>query len=393
MTGNRTKIVVAEDNSVQRMLICQLIEKLGYEAIQTVDGMEALDKVQNTGSQIVISDFRMPKLNGIELTQKIRELDLDRYVHIIMITGSEEDDVRSEAMRAGVDDFITKGKITLMLKARISAATRLIQHEQELAERTRILKESNDRIQADLRAAAAAQRRLLPDMHGDLLGFRIASAFVPSSFVSGDMFGCFPISEENLAFYAVDVSGHGVHASLLSVAIGHLITPEFFQTKALDVQGKPDPAALVADLNVRFGASGTDEYFTMFCGVLNSARGRIDYCQAGYPSPYYVTSDGQTELVGDGGLPVGLIDNAEYENNNLAFELGASLVVCSDGATEAENTVRQPFGTDQLKEIVSSIPHVGAENIPDRIVQVLTDWRSGQPLEDDLTIVALERTK
>ncbi|MEO9779919.1 MAG: SpoIIE family protein phosphatase [Sedimentitalea sp.] len=388
---DRQKIIVAEDNLVQRVYLSRLIETLGYEAIPVDDGLEALKQVRETKVQILISDYQMPNLNGIELTHEIRQLNLDHYVYIIMITGNENDDIRNEALEAGVDDFLNKMRSPVMLKARIRAATRLIHHAEELAERTRILKESNDRIQDDLHAAAAAQRRLLPNIQKEMLGFTIASEFVPSSFVSGDMFGCFPLNDDTLGFYAIDVSGHGVHASLLSVALGYLITPEFFGYVAME-EGKPfDPAALVTNLNDRFCSDDSDEYFTMFCGMIDTSTGKLDYCQAAYPSPHYVDAAGNIHNVGDGGFPVGMLPGVPYENNSLVMDAGGAIVICSDAASEAENESNKPFGLDRLRDIVATIPDVGTENMPAKVVRTLTDWRGGNTLEDDLTVVALER--
>lgn len=370
-----------------------MLESLDYNVVQAEDGQQALEMIASSGAQIVLSDLHMPKLNGIELTKKVRELKLDHYVHIIMITGEEEDELRAEAIEAGVDDFLTKGQSLAVLKARLRVASRLVQHAEALSENARILRETHERLEQDLLAAANAQRQLLPDIDREILGFRIASSFVPSSIVSGDMFGCFPLNDSQLAFYTVDVSGHGVHASLLSVAIGHLITPEFFRTKVLANADTPDPAALVSDLNQRFSAMDNDDYFTMFCGVIDNRTGRLDYCQAAYPSPLCLSPTGAIELVGDGGFPVGMFPHAEFENNSRHFDCGCALFICSDAVHEAENDDRLPFGNDRLRDIARKFPTVGVEGLPDLLVQSLTNWRNNHPLEDDLTIVALERTK
>lgn len=390
--GDRIKIIVAEDNPIQREYLSRLINKLGYDPIPAEDGLEALRLLHESGAQIIISDFEMPNLNGIELTREVRKLTLDHYVHIIMITGLGDDDFWREAMEAGADDFLSKASSPAMLKARIRAATRLIHHAMELADRTRTLKETNDRISADLLAAANAQRQLLPDLHDDVLGFRIASAFVPSSFVSGDMFGCFPLDDTTLGIYTVDVSGHGVHASLLSVAIGHLITPEFFRTKAFAPGGSPDPAALVTDLNHRFSGADNDDYFAMFCGVIDTQTGHMEYCQAGAPSPFYVDQTGNTRPIGDGGFPVGMLPGVAYENASFTIDVGGSIVLCSDAGPETENKRNEPFGSTRLQDIVATMPHTGLKNLPDKIIWALTEWRGEKTLEDDLTIVALERT-
>lgn len=386
------EIVVAEDNLIQRTYLARVIEKLGYKAIPAEDGAEALELVKNTGAQIVITDYHMPNVNGIALTRHLRALELDHYVHIILITGLEQGDVRSEALEAGADDFLTKGHDPVALQARLRAASRLIDHARELAEQHRILKEANDRINEDLKTAANAQRQLLPDIHKDILGTRIASAFVPSAVVSGDMFGCFALNDTKLGFYAVDVSGHGIHASLLSVAIGHLITPEYFANTVLKPGATPDPASLVEELNARFSWSENDDYFTMFCGVLDCQSGRLDFCQAAYPSPFYVAPHGGAQIIGDGGFPVGMFPDVAYENNVMTFERGGAMVICSDAAPEAENAAKGPFGSARLQQMLDAAPIREIDAIPDLIVQALTDWRGGRALEDDLTVVALKRT-
>lgn len=386
-------VIVAEDNRLQRVILSRMVESLGYLVLPAEDGQEALDLVRRTDAQIVLSDYQMPELNGIELTRRIRDLDLGHYVHVIMITGREDDAIRSEAFEAGVDDFLAKGQNPVALRARIRSASRLVQHARDLAESNRVLRETHQRLEEDLTAAANAQRQLLPEIHEHIFGFRVASTFVPSSFVSGDMFGCFPLCEGKLAFYAVDVSGHGVHASLLSVAIGHLITPEFFKKRVLADENAPDPAALVADLNRRFSGMDNDEYFTMFCGVVDSRTGQFDYCQAAYPSPQLVTATGDVTIVGDGGFPVGLLPQAEYDNHSMQFAFGNSLVICSDAVTEAENENSIPFGIDRMQSIVSKMPSTGVDKLPATLVNALNVWRGGRTLEDDLTIVALERTR
>lgn len=386
-------VIVAEDNLIQRTFLARVIESLGYRPFTAEDGRAALDLVTETGAQILITDYHMPGLDGIELTRRIRQLDLDHYVHIILVTGSaNENGVRLEALDAGADDFLGKGRETAGLQARLRVASRLIRHARELAEQHRILKEANDHIHADLVAAANAQHQLLPHLQQDILGVRIASAFVPSAVVSGDMFGCFPLDEDRVGFYAVDVSGHGIHASLLSVAIGHLITPEYFSNAVLhDDDRPPDPAALVHELNQRFSGSENDDYFTMFCGVLNCETGRLDYCQAAYPSPFHMAPDGRIDEVGDGGFPVGMFPDLAYENNTLTFERGGTMVICSDAAHEAENPQHTAFGSERIRETLCPVGPTDTDAVPAAIVAALENWRGGTPLEDDLTVVALTR--
>lgn len=386
------EIIVAEDNIVQLTYQTRLIESLGYRAIPAQDGHQALALLRSTGAEIVLSDYRMPRMNGIELTRAIRQMPQDPYVHVILITGSEDAGVRAEALEAGADDFLSKDRDPIALRTRLRAASRLVGHARELSAQNRKLRAFSDRITADLRAAAHAQRQLLPDIDRDILGTHIASAFVPSAMVSGDMFGAFALDDSRLGFYAVDVSGHGIHASLLSVAIGHLITREFFANAVLRGAGPPDPAALVRDLNDRFSSSENDDYFTMFCGVFDADSGQLDFCQAAYPSPLYLGPEGEGRELGDGGFPVGMFPDVDYENHATTFEPGALIVICSDAASEAETPSGQIFGTARLNEMIWRHRSAAAEALPGLIVTELTTWRDGKALEDDLTVVVIKRT-
>lgn len=386
------KVIVAEDSELQRLFLCSLINGLGFQAIEAEDGCEALELIQTTGAKILISDLKMPHMDGIGLTREVRRMGLPHYVHIIMVTGADEAALRDEALGAGVDDLITKGSSTAILKARLRTATRLIAHADALAEQTRVLAETNARIQDDLRAAADAQRQLLPVLRDDMAGVRVASAFVPSAIVSGDMFNCFELDDGKLGFYTVDVSGHGIHASLLSVAIGHLVTRDFFQSQAFDDAGLPDPARLVRVLNQRFGASDNDDYFTMFCGVLDAATGQLSFCQAGAPAPISISESGEDHQIGDGGFPVGLIASASYVTDTHTLAAGSALVLCSDAAIEAGNVDCVPFGEARLRAVARSAAIKDYSTLPQAIVAALSEWRCGKPIEDDLTVVVFKRT-
>jgi sigma-B regulation protein RsbU (phosphoserine phosphatase) len=87
-----------------------------------------------------------------------------------------------------------------------------------------------------------------------------------------------------------------------------------------------------------------------------------------------------------------MLPNVSYENSAFTMNIGGALVLCSDAAPEAENKQREPFGSERLQAVVGTVPPTDITNIPDKIIMALTAWRGEKTLEDDLTIVALERT-
>ncbi|WP_207101901.1 PP2C family protein-serine/threonine phosphatase [Paracoccus shandongensis] len=386
------KVVIADDDATQRIFASTVVSRIGFTPVLARDGLEALEMIERSGASILVCDLDMPGIDGHEVTRRIRATDLGRYIHVVMLTAAGQAEQRRLALEAGVDDFMTKPLDAAMLTVRIRAAARLVDHEQALSAKHRALQLAKRRIEHDLNVAAEAQRRLLPSRTRDIRGCRFGTAFQPSAYVSGDMFGYYQLPGDKLGFYAVDVAGHGVHAALLSVAIGHLVTAQYFADKVGSDPGAADPAAMVQDLNDRFFHEDGTEYFTMFCGVLDQHSGRLFFCQAGYPSPILARGDGTTELVGDGGFPVGLLATADYHNGVIDLGAGETLILCSDGAIEAEAPDGTAFGEDRLRGLVAEHARKDVEALPGAVVAALAAWRGGRPLEDDLTVLALERS-
>lgn len=391
LNNSPLKIVVADDDELMRVIMSAILTQAGYLPIEADNGSRALELLTEHQASILVCDLTMPGLDGNALTQQVRNTIRDRYIHIIMVTGRDQQAERKQAFDLGVDEFMGKPVDKITLIARIKIAERLLKHEELLVEKNRILQDARRIIEQDLMDAAWAQRLILPPAQVDLPLCSFYSRFVPSSYVSGDMFATFALSNGMTGFYAIDVSGHGVRAALLSVAIGHLVTTEFFERHSFSIDGTPDPASLSRALNTRFCDSESDQYFTMFCGIIDHAADRLHFCHAAYPSPIMVSSSRPPRSIGTGGFPVGMFENAEFVTESAAFAVDDTMVLFSDGALEAENAAKAPFGEDRLIQAISSALLVDVKSIPAAIISALTDWRGRETLEDDLTVLVCQR--
>lgn len=385
------KVVIADDDDLQRAILSAALTRMDHTPIEATDGAQAYDLLCEHDASILVCDLKMPGMDGNDLTTKVRDTIRDRYVHIIMVTGHDQDAVRQNALHLGVDDFMGKPIDTATLTARISITERLVEHEQLIQEKTRILEEAQRIIEDDLNAAAKAQQRLLPALQIDTALCSFYSAFVPSSYVSGDMFATFELTGNRTGFYAMDVSGHGVSAALLSVAIGHLVTKEYFERYTQSEDGNPDPALLAKTLNDRFFHDDSEDYFTFFCGVIDHDGGLLHFCQAGYPTPIVVSSDNSIRNVGDGGYPVALLPDLDFVSESVPLSHEETLVLFSDCATEADNALHVPFGVDRLNNTIRAACADDVTSIPDAIVTALRAWRGQNSLDDDLTVLVCQR--
>ena len=136
------KVLIADDQELIRFKLHMDLEKWGYEVVSAENGQEAWEKFQAGDSRLVISDWEMPVMNGLELVRRIREASTEKYVYIIMLTARSETEDVVDGMETGADDFLTKPFKKQELRVRLRAGERIVQLEQSLAARNMDLEEA-----------------------------------------------------------------------------------------------------------------------------------------------------------------------------------------------------------------------------------------------------------
>ena len=201
-------------------------------------------------------------------------------------------------------------------------------------------------------------------------------------------------------FYSIDVAGHGIASGLLAVTLNTLLKNgscayRFTEDGVYNVAGKriSTPAELCADLNETFLTDGeTRPYFTMIAGSYNTAENRLRVCLAGHPPPILIKESGDVVVVGDSGFPVGLIENAEFDNVVLEVGKGDRFVSVTDGVTECENgDDGSQFGHDRVVESLLANREYPLRDMIFRLRKEIDAWGGDNALQDDLTILSFER--
>ena len=399
------KVLVVDDALDIQIYLGELLKKWGFQVVFANDGLEACERLKKESIKLVISDWVMPHMSGVELCRSIRSAPRPHYVYVILLTGRNADNDLLEGMAAGADEFLTKPFNADELHARIKAAQRVLHLEQSLEQRNsalthanRELQKSHNTIRRDLEAAAVMQRSMLPET-GCAQGLNLQSLFCPAAVVAGDIFSYLKLDDSHMAFYHIDVAGHGVRSAMLSFTLGKVLSSSVEEGSPVK-QPDPDhpgadcitpPAAVVAELNRRF--QDKDEaipYFTMIYGVINTATGHVRMCQAGHPNPFRISPDGSVESLGKGGFPVGLLPNAQYENIEFKLYPGDRLFCYSDGISECMNAEEQQFSTERL---INHLLQSCLRPLQETLVSLRTslqDWRCGEPFEDDVSLIAIE---
>ena len=258
------------------------------------------------------------------------------------------------------------------------------------------LRRSKEALEHDLRLAARVQQALLPPAEFEAGGLRVAHVFHPCDDLAGDAVGVVPLTQDRLAIYLLDVSGHGVGAALLSFTLTHLLSPAAggsLLTEATDAGLVVVPPSRVAErLNRQFPMDRTRQYFTLVYGVIEPLTGHFEYVTAGHPSPVLLPRDGDPSAVEGAGLPVGMLDDATYTDASLTLDPGDRLYFYTDGAIEALDADEEEFGHRRLLDAIARRRSLPLRAGLEALAADVRAWCSGR-LRDDVSLLAVERAR
>jgi sigma-B regulation protein RsbU (phosphoserine phosphatase) len=234
------------------------------------------------------------------------------------------------------------------------------------------------RLEQELSIARHIQQALLPQ---GLCGFphlAVTGVHYPCHAVGGDYFDVFPVSEDRTAFLIADVSGKGLGAALLTTMLQGVLSGMTLGA---------DPVRVFNHLN-RFLCEHAEvgRYATMFFGLIDR-DGTLEYIPAGHPSPILLRRGEVTELYTEGSFPVGLLPDAEFTAARLKLEPEDTLILFSDGITEAENPERDLFGTPRLLEVLAGRRRASVESLQKNIFDEIGSFCSGAGQADDMTLL------
>jgi sigma-B regulation protein RsbU (phosphoserine phosphatase) len=230
--------------------------------------------------------------------------------------------------------------------------------------------------------ARAIQARLLPGEIPQLEGFQIASAWRPSTQVSGDYFDVFPLGGDRMALCIADVSGKGMAAVTLTSEL-HDAVRKF----ALDATS---PAELCTQVNQALCRPGAQtRYVTMFYGVLELGQLRLRYESAGHCLPRLVRGDGTVEFLASFSGVIGIFSHWLYQNQEVQLRSGDCLLLLTDGILQAEGRRHEEFGYQRLIAAVEKGRALGVEGLRAEILNAVTKFCGGK-LQDDASLIVVQ---
>ncbi len=373
------QILIIDDDSTTQLLLERTLVMQGYDITLASDGEEGLIKAKTIRPALIICDWIMPRKNGLEVCCQIKSTPELSTTFFILLTSLDSIEDRVKGLDAGADDFLCKPIEMNELQARVRAGLRLHQLSKDLQNQKQLL-------EAELAEAAEYVSTILPEplQHPSL---SINACFIPSRQLGGDSFDYFWLDDRHLVFYLLDVSGHGLRASLPSLAVINLL-----RSRGLYNVDYYQPNTVLHGLNQTFQMSDrNDKYFTIWYGVYDKKNRSLTYSSAGHPPAILLepTTKNVEQRLKTPGVPVGMFPDIKYVNASCQIAANSSLYVFSDGIYEVEPQTNSHWGLDRLINLLKKYQQTPERDLQ-RLLQYVRTWHPNFQFEDDLSILQID---
>lgn len=385
---HHNRILIIDDSITALEATASVLQGLGFDGIFLAeDGLEGFEMTLDYAPDLVIADIMMPRVDGYQYCRMVREKPQFRHMPILVQTSMVQPEKRAEAFRHGATDVLLKPVGSDELTARVLVHIDRINLKRELTE-------YRNRVEGELTQARNMQQDILPsqeDLRLALAGkpVAISSHFVPSEALSGDFWGIRALSSNQLAFYLVDFTGHGLLAALNTFRLHTLIHSEYTPSV--------DPGEYLTRLNAGlFPLLSSNHFATMFYGVVDMLEKKLHFASAASPSPLMFRAGGHVSALVVNGLPLSVKADTTYRTVSVPFNPGDALMCFSDALIEAELPGGGMFEAELLEECCARLAALHRTGLADdpglitRHVLAMLQGAKGTPaLADDLTLLAL----
>ena len=390
-------VLVVDDDEITRRHILTLLGKFGLPGETANDGLEAIAFLKNKSVPVVITDWMMPNVDGLELIREIRSRPNKNYIYIIMLTAKGEKESLIQAMEAGADAFLSKPVDPDELNVSLMAARRVIDLEMKLSAKNAELANAYKTIRNDIAAAGAIQKSLLPEKVPVDGNITFDWLFKPYSELGGDIFNVFQIEPSLLGVYMIDVSGKGVEAALLAVTLSRMLTPfpEYIVpiSRSISAHTQIDrilgPAEVATLLNARFyDHEPNHQFFTLLYGTMDTATATFRYTTAGHTG--IIFSGSTTYALSEKSFPICFTDNPEYHERSIQLSNHDRLFFFTDGLYETTNSEGRQFGVERMVQVIDNLKSESLHIVLTALYEEARAWSAPNPISDDVSALALE---
>ena len=388
MNGKGRKILVVDDEpDLERLMLQRMRREIRsgtYRFVFASNGIEAIKRLNEDNEiEMVLSDINMPEMDGLTLLEQIPKIDPNIRSVIISAYGDMKN-IRT-AMNRGAFDFVTKPLDFEDLKVTIKRTLRHL-------EMIRDALESRDKLVVlnnELEVARSMQQTVLRTEFPILPNCQISANMEPAQSVGGDFYDVLTLPDGRVGVAVADVSGKGVPAALFMMSSRTLL-------KGATIGFSGGPADVLKEVNqLLCNNNETAMFVTLFFGVYNPGTGDLVYANGGHNLPLVVHADGSSTMLErtEEGIALGVLPEAGYSARRIRLEPGETLVLYTDGVTEAEDEDQSQFGLERLIDLFRDSPPTDAEQTNRNVFNAVREFTGAAPQFDDITCLTLHRSR
>ncbi len=373
------RVLIADDNQADRLLLSRIVESEGHEVILAVDGLDAIVQFERCAPQLVLLDALMPRLDGFEVARRIKAAAGDAFIPVIFLTTLKAADELARCLEAGGDDFLSKPYNKVILRAKIAAFERMRQMHATLHAQRDQLRVHQARMVQEQNAAKQIFDRVAHS--GCLDANNIKYLISPVAIFNGDVLLAARGPGGNMYVLLGDFTGHGLPASIGAMPLAEIfygMTAKGFSIG--DVLWESN-RKLREILPVGF-----------FCCAamldIDFLKGTVEIWNGGLPDVYVCHDNGgEVTSVLSEHLPLGVLEAKKFSSKTVVYDLaiGDRVLMCTDGIIEARNAAGEMFGADRV-EAVLSVMDSSVRSI-NEIRRQLASHVDGQSKDDDYSMV------
>lgn len=384
MPNATKKILVVDDEPDLEPLVLQRMRRQirsgEYEFVFASDGVEALEMLMaDSEIDMVVSDINMPRMDGLTLLQQIQDVSPDIRAIIISAYGDMEN-IRT-AMNRGAFDFVTKPLDFQDLRITIQ---RTLQHLDEwrdaLSSRDKLVA-----LQNELDVANNIQQSVLPASFPESDHFEIYASMQPARNVGGDFYDIQILRDGKIGLAIADVSDKGMPAALFMMSSRMLL-------KGAGQRFEHPGDALTEVNNLLDAENEAAMFVTLFYAIYNPATCEFHYANGGHNEPIIVHPNGDVTVIQPtGGTALGIIPGIDYLEEMVKLEPGDTVILYTDGITEAFNEAGELFGLDRLCEVFRNKQAQSAEETSKMVFDAVNAFAGDEPQSDDQACLVFRR--
>jgi sigma-B regulation protein RsbU (phosphoserine phosphatase) len=391
-SGDRPPIVLlVDDEPLNIDLLEQELSGLGLELLTAANGREALERVANSSPDMIFLDLMMPVLDGFGVLKELQANDSWREIPVVIISASNDLTNIVRGIEMGATDFLSKPFEPAILKARLNTGLekkrlRDLEH--------RYLKS----LKRELEIGREIQAGFLPTDIPQPKGWAIQAHFQAAHEVAGDFYDVFQVGAGKVGLLLGDVTDKGVGSAMYmalyrTILRASMLADSFAEDLEAEDCATPEDCLLHAVRLANryiFKLHESAMLATLFFAILNTETGDLCYINAGHDPPCLLRGNEIQAQIQPTGPIVGAIEDAVYTVETLKLEPGDSLVMYSDGITDAQDERGERFGSERFRALLTEQGESPVDTF-DSILAALDEHIAGASQFDDVTLLMVNR--